>query len=289
MAGLEKQLWKPVSERTEVLHPAIWRVSDLSNLLDEMHGFDLYHARSGRQLFFRGQRDASWGINSTYWRYARCRDDFKGLSDDDFHFRAIANFIEFHTARCEVNRDFLIKCETEGLDYLFEVHCRIQQDKSRFDDRIAQVGTLLTDWTVDPRIGLFFSAWGWDRTQGASAAVFVYDPFALNFVASRTTLFEELEDDLENQRIRSDSVVICPKRQISYLRKQVQKARYISQQNLSLSLDDLWNQVLEMHENPNYQFHVKIEIPADVVDSLTNWLSNQDFEERRLFPEENEI
>lgn len=293
-SSVEKQYWDPAHSETTRKSPTCWRVYTFDHLLTELQAIEYMAASKRLQFFYRGQRDTSWDVTSTYFRFAvqefteaQRLPDYGTAECNEFHWSAIEHFVDFYTEKWRIHDDFMQRCTDSGLNPLFEIHRKIQQWPDRYPADIARRGTLLIDWSADARVAAYFCVRGRRQNDDAPSALFVYSPWVLDFkqVDGEFSLLKELNEDLKERKIRSDAVAICPPRQSLFHRANIQRARYTTQQDLRLGLYELWNSVLEKDGRIAEQFHLKIEIAPETLPDLKGWLKTLDIDEGRLFPE----
>ncbi|WP_395787527.1 FRG domain-containing protein, partial [Aquimonas sp.] len=149
-----------------------WRLEPGFDSLQPLEAlFDALREGSQRDLLFRGQRDASWSINSTF---ARSDETQKQIRTAEGVEQAYKRFYFDQLAR-NVPSDELQRSRSEDKHY--ELHRRMQQHPEDFDEDCRRTGTLLIDWSRCFKVALAFAC---DRPSNdglsAEGVLYIVDP-----------------------------------------------------------------------------------------------------------------
>lgn len=212
-----------------------WRLEPKFDSLQPLEAlFNALREGSRRDLLFRGQRDASWPIHSTF---ARSDETQRQIRTSEGVKQAYERFYFDQLARI-VPSEELERSGSE--DKLYELHRHMQQHPEVYDEDCRRTGTLLIDWSRCFKVALAFAC---DRppSDGLSAesVLYVVDPQKLVPSFWEKPLIEGYRRLHEHgaRGLGVPALFVHPKRQLTYPRVHRQDPVYVLQCDITQPLD----------------------------------------------------
>lgn len=288
--------FQPLSSTTKVFSTATewaWKPDSFENCLLELEHATSIISDTSHLVLYRGQRNASWLIDSTIAR--SMKQKWFGVPDGhSFNQRAKYTF-ELHRLLASAvlwkfrhamgpHPDLLAEEQKEPeLDALFELMKRMQQHKEKESDWAELPGTPLVDWSLSSDIGLFFA--NRERTPSQAGAVFILDATELGPIQMKKKVVEILQILEETLHDRSPGLplLFCPSKQIKMLRATRQQAHYFAHMDLRIDLGEIWR----IHEqNIGKRVLLKLILPAGTEAAITNYLNQKGLDEKHVMVNE---
>lgn len=280
---------QPLSPTTRVFSTPMnwaWKPDSLENCLRELEHASGVFSRTNHSILYRGQRDASWLIDSTIARSLK-QNWFKVPDGEQFDWDA-QNSFELHRLLVSavlwkfghVMRplsDLLAEEQKEKeIDSWFELMKHMQQHPEKEPDWAGLPGTLLVDWSLSPDIGLFFA--NRHRTPSQAGAVFIVDATEMGPVQMKIKVAEILRilEETLHERSPGLPLLFCPPKQTMMLRANRQSARYLAHMDLRHDLSAIWR----IHEqNIGKRVLLKLILPAGTDADLATYLGQKGLDE----------
>jgi hypothetical protein len=294
------QEFSPISSTTQVtstLTQWTWEPVSVESCLHDLEHASANFSRpnSDRAVLFRGQRDKSWLIESTFSRNLKYKW-FSTHTGHQFNERAQVSF-ELHRLLVSamlwkfghaivLNPELLaLEEQNQEIDAWFELMKRLQQHPEKEMDWEGLPGTPLVDWSQSADIGLFFA--NRHRTSSQAGAIFIVDATAIGKIQMTLKVTEILRllESTMHDRAPGLPLLFCPSRQTKMLRAIRQSARYFMQMDLRYDLSQIWR----IHEqNIGERVLLKLILPAGTNESIANYLQQKGLEESFVMVDESE-
>ena len=279
----------PLSATTKVFSAPTqwtWKPDSFENCLRELEHAAAVFSRSNHAVFYRGQRDRSWLIESTLARNLK-HSWFRTPTGHQFTERA-QNSFELHRLLVSAvlwkfghaigpNPELLaLEKQDQEIDSWFELMKRLQQHPEKEKDWEGLPGTPLVDWSQSADVGLFFA--NRHRTSSQSGAIFIVDATAIGKI-QMTIKVAEILRILENNlhdRAPGLPLLFCPSRQTKMLRATRQSARYFMHMDLRYDLSQIWR----IHEqNIGKRVLLKLILPTGTDETIASYLHQKGLDE----------
>lgn len=281
--------FQPLSSTTKVFSTSTewaWKPDSFENCLRELEHASAIFSDANHLVFYRGQRDMSWLIDSTIAR--SLKQKWFGIPDGRSFNQRAQNTFELHRLLASAvlwkfghamgpHPDLLAEEQKEPeLDAWFELMKRMQQHPEKEPDWAELPGTPLVDWSLSSDIGLFFA--NRERTSSQAGAVFILDAGELGPVQMNKKVAEILQILEETLHDRSPGLplLFCPPKQTKMLRATRQDARYFAHMDLRLDLSEIWR----IHEqNIGKRVLLKLILPPGTEVAFANYLNQKRLDE----------
>lgn len=284
-------LLRPSQKDTVVdLESVEWRPATFKDFLLEL---DHIQTQVDEVLLFRGHKDVSWLLDSTFSRNLKLKE---GLKVTERYPEAIWTDVsrQHELARIWLDKidriEFNPELEKLGLCSYFEFHKHHQmnQKDKRIND-FEPLGTNFIDFSFSPKIGLYFANEGRDSGEGA---LFMVRKAA---VGTMTRNPQEWKDVLS--RLRSclgkspsemyswDPILVYPTIQGNNEldpKPKRQEAVYVAQMDFRFDLGMCWDIA---REKKGVQAYVKMILPSDTRQAVQEYLKSFGIDRDYLFPQ----
>lgn len=288
--------FQPLSSTTKVFSTATewaWKPDSFENCLRELEHVSAILSDANHLVFYRGQRDISWLIDSTIAR--SLKQKWFGIPGGHSFNQRAKNTFELHRLLASAvlwkfghtmgpHPDLLAEEQKEPeLDALFELMKRMQQHPEKEPGWAELPGTPFVDWSLSSDIGLFFA--NRERTPSQAGAVFILDATELGPIQMKKKVVEILQALEETLHDRSPGLplLFCPPKQTKMSRATRQEARYFAHMDLRLDLSEIWR----IHEqNIGKRVLLKLVLPAGTEAAFANYLNQKGLDENYVMVNE---
>lgn len=231
----------PTLSSTVVIDDHTWKPESASALRTECAHLVAHASRAAGPeptVLYRGHRDSTWTLDSTFARWAIGRFD---TSARETFFELSRLFLNHFGAVYGPSEELRrAAAEHHGIDEWFELMKRIQQHNEDHEfEGVGAVGTNLMDWSMDIDVALTFAS----LEPSIEGALYLFDAQA----AGAILIQEPYRNILDRWALAVDAgemhgypLLFCPRRQLADERANRQSARYLAQIDLRCPVDVIW-------------------------------------------------
>ncbi len=267
-----------------------WRPVSFKNLLLEL---DHIQTKIGEVLLFRGHKDVSWLLDSTFSRNLKPKEGLKKTerypetiwTDISRQHKLASTWLD-KIDRIKFNPDV----EKAGLCPYFEFHKHHQQNPG--DERINDfepLGTNFLDFSFNSKVGLHFANEGRDNKEGA---LFVVRQSAVGGITRTPQEWKSILSRLRSCLGKSPSEMYCWDPILVYPtiqgnneldpKPKHQEAVYIAQMDFRFDLGMCWDIA---REKKGVQAYVKMILPSGTQQEVQDYLKSFGIDRDYLFPQ----
>lgn len=281
--------YKPSHQDTKVISNKEWRISSLNCLLSELKNIEQDSIEQNRLIFYRGQKDKRWLLDSTFVRSYKTTlfgiEPYLTLTDK------IRNSVEFYNSvlnlyllkfgiLCRPSDELEVKAEESDLDSWFEFMKRIQQYPD--EDGFFLQGTNLIDWSRSSDVALYFA----NENRATEAALFVCDASATGKTLQKIKvrkILDLMSDNGTDGQSLGVPLIFYPEKQLTNLRPDNQQAVYFSQMDLRYDLQHMWD--IYENENGGDTVCLKIILSRETIQEIKEHLKIMNITEAFIYPD----
>lgn len=233
----------PSMRSTTIIDEHTWRPDSSSSLRVEcahLHAHASRAADPAPTVLYRGHRDSTWTLDSTFARWATGRFD---TSTRESYFDLARLFLDHFGGAYGPSAELCqAAADHDGVDEWFELMKRIQQhNEDQEFDGVNAIGTNLMDWSMNLDVALSFAS----LQPSADGSVFLFDAQAAGTILIQQPyrqILNRWSAALDAGEMHGTPLLFCPRRQLADARANRQEARYLAQIDLRGPVDMVWAQ-----------------------------------------------
>ena len=231
----------PSMRSTTIIDEHTWRPESASSLRDECAHLLAHASREADPaptVLYRGHRDSTWTLDSTFARWATGRFD---TSTRESYFNLARIFLHHFGGAYGPSAELRqAAADHDGVDEWFELMKRIQQhNEDQEFEGVNAIGTNLMDWSINLDVALSFAS----LESSTDGSVFLFDAQAAGAVLIQQPYRQVLDRwtaALDAEEMHGTPLLFCPRRQLADARANRQAARYLAQIDLRGPVDMIW-------------------------------------------------
>ena len=266
-----------------------WIPKTFESFIGEIEHLTSLCSSVGSLPLYRGHRDRSWLIDSTFARAfkstifdlsvgEKLNDDV--LNTPELHSSVLNLFLLKYGVLVRPSEELESVASKKELDSWFELMKRYQQYPE--EDNYFLKGTNIIDWSQSLDVALYFA----NQNREGEGAIFICDATATGKTLQTKPMGAILDkmNKLGNSgKALGVPLLFCPKKQIACKRARNQQAIYFAQMDLRYDLESIWRMQEKSLEGE--QIITKVVLPANSQKVANNYLEEKGISYDLIYPD----
>lgn len=266
-----------------------WIPKTFESFIGEIEHLTSLCSSVGSLPLYRGHRDRSWLIDSTFARAFKSTifdlsvgeklNDYV-LNTPELHSSVLNLFLLKYGVLVRPSEELESVASKKELDSWFELMKRYQQYPE--EDNYFLKGTNIIDWSQSLDVALYFA----NQNREGEGAIFICDATATGKTLQTKPMGAILDkmNKLGNSgKALGVPLLFCPKKQIACKRARNQQAIYFAQMDLRYDLESIWRMQEKSLEGE--KIITKVVLPANSQKVANNYLEEKGISYDLIYPD----